>query len=114
MHEWTSGLPDWSARGIGAVAGSSISLVYLVPKQRREAMSRLIVGVVIGIVFGAATGEKLVQIFDLTGHVSRTEILLMGASTASFVSWWVLGLVSRFFDKTTLSQKNSSQKDDRS
>ena len=100
MSDWTTTLTDWSARGVGAIAGSSVSLVYFVPKQRREAISRLVVGVICGLIFGQAVGEKLVQYMVLDVHPNEFETVLMGAAAASFVSWWVLGLLVRMIERS--------------
>jgi predicted naringenin-chalcone synthase len=95
MADWMHTLSDWSARGAGALAGSSISLVYLLPTRRREAVSRFIVGIVSGMIFGPAVGEMLMVNFGLAAPFDRFEVMLMGASAASFASWWVLGLIVR-------------------
>jgi Family of unknown function (DUF6107) len=100
MADWTSTLAEWSARGAGALAGSSVSLVYLLPKRRREAVSRLLVGILFGLVFGPATGEKIASAFALDVPLDRIEVLLMGASAASFASWWALGVIVRALDRT--------------
>ena len=101
MSDWTTTLADWSARGAGAIAGSSVSLVYFIPKQRHEAISRLVVGVICGLVFGQAAGEKLVQLMVLEVHPKEFEVVLMGAAAASFVSWWVLGLLVRMIERSS-------------
>ena len=99
MTDWTTTVAEWSARGAGALAGSSISLVYFLPKQRHEAVSRLIVGVLIGLVFGPSAGEKLVQMMALDVHPKQFEVVLMGAASASFVSWWALGMLVRMIER---------------
>ena len=100
MTDWTTTVAEWSARGAGAIAGSSISLVYFLPKQRHEAVSRLIVGVLIGLVFGPSAGEKLVQFMALDVHPEQFEVVLMGAASASFASWWALGMLVRMIERT--------------
>ena len=100
MTDWTTTVAEWSARGAGAIAGSSISLVYFLPKQRHEAVSRLIVGVLIGLVFGPSVGEKLVQFMALDVHPKQFEVVLMGAASASFVSWWALGMLVRMIERS--------------
>jgi hypothetical protein len=85
----------WSAKGIGAVAGSAISIAYMLPKGRREAAIRFCVGVVTGVVFGSAAGMKIASIFDATDLLSPMEISLMGATAASLFSWWGLGMIAR-------------------
>ena len=49
----------WAAKGAGAVAGSAISLAYILPQGRREAAVRFAVGVVCGLVFGGTAGLML-------------------------------------------------------
>ena len=44
---------DWAAKGAGAVAGSAVSLAYVMPSGRREAAARFAAGVVMGLIFGA-------------------------------------------------------------
>ena len=105
MADWTSPLADWSARGFGALAGSSVSLVYMLPKRRREAISRLAVGVISGLVFGPAAGVKLVEWLALPSAVDSAETMLMGASAASFASWWGLGIVVRALDRSAPVRK---------
>ena len=46
----------WAAKGAGAVAGSAISLVYILPRDGREAAVRFAVGLVSGLVFGGQPG----------------------------------------------------------
>lgn len=99
MADWTPSLADWAVRGTGAVAGSSVSLVYMLPKRRREAVSRFIVGIVSGLIFGQLAGQKLVDLFAPGVPLERLEVLLIGASAASFASWWALGLVVRLLEK---------------
>jgi hypothetical protein len=99
MSEWTTTLAEWMARGAGAIAGSSVSLVYFLPKERHEAVSRLIVGVVTGLVFGPSAGEKLVQIMALDVHPAAFEVVLMGAAASSFASWWALGVIVRLLEQ---------------
>lgn len=110
MAEWTTTMAEWTARGAGAIAGSSVSLVYFFPKQRHEAISRLIVGVVTGLVFGATVGEKLVELMALDVHPTALEVVLMGAAASSFASWWALGILVRMIERSGSSydQKSAS------
>ncbi len=101
MSDWTTTLADWSARGAGAIAGSSVSLVYFLPKQRHEALNRLAVGIICGLVFGQAAGEKLIEFMALTVHPTEFETVLMGAAAASFASWWALGVLVRLIERST-------------
>jgi Family of unknown function (DUF6107) len=110
MTDWTTTLTDWSARGAGAVAGSSVSLIYLLPKQRHQAASRLVVGIICGLVFGQAAGEKLVQFMALEVHPKEFEVVLMGAAAASFASWWSLGFLVRLIEKSASAPDKKSRK----
>ncbi len=85
----------WSAKGIGALAGSAISIAYMLPKGRREAALRFCVGVVTGLVFGATVGTKIAISLDVVDLLSPVEISLMGAAAASLSSWWGLGMLAR-------------------
>ncbi len=49
----------WAVKAAGAVAGSAISLAYVLPRGRREAAIRFAVGVACGLVFGGAAGLKI-------------------------------------------------------
>jgi hypothetical protein len=99
MADWTTHLSDWSVRGVGAIAGASVSLVYLLPKKRQEALSRFVVGVLCGVIFGHAVGSKLMEWMALEASQPALETTLMGATAASFASWWALGLLVRLLDR---------------
>lgn len=85
----------WAARGIGAVAGAAVSLIYLLPKSRHEAASRFLTGMVCGLVFGGPTGLWVVERLGLSGRVSGAEVLLTGSAAASLMAWWALGAAVR-------------------
>ena len=87
------------AKLAGAAAGAMISLVYLMPKGRREAASRFLVGLVSGLVFGGAAGAALAERFGLAGRISATEIMLAGSAAASLGAWWALGALSRIAER---------------
>lgn len=89
----SSGL--WAARMIGAVAGAAISLVYLLPKSEREAISRFLTGLISGLIFGGPTGVWLAARLGIAGHLSPTETMLSGAAAVSLCSWWALGVLDR-------------------
>jgi len=84
-----------SARLIGAVAGSAISLVYLLPKHRREAAVRFLTGVACGLIFGGPVGLWGAAQLGLEGRLSPAETMLAGATLASFTAWWGLGVLVR-------------------
>ena len=71
-----------SARLIGAVAGSAISLVYLLPKHRREAAVRFLTGVACGLIFGGPTGLWGAARLGIEPELSPAEIMLAGGHSA--------------------------------
>ncbi len=85
----------WSAKGIGALAGSAISIAYMLPKGRREAALRFCVGLVTGLVFGTTAGMKIASSLDVIDRLSPAEVMLMGGAAASLFSWWGLGMIAR-------------------
>ena len=99
MSEVTNAACFWAAKGGGAVAGSAISLAYVLPKGRREAAARFAVGMVSGLVFGAAAGVKLAVWLGIEAELGPHEILLMGSATASLMAWWALGLLLRALER---------------
>ena len=89
----------WLAKITGAVSGSAVSLVYMLPKGRREAASRFVVGLLCGMIFGGAAGVKLSEQLSLSGSLGQAELMLMGSAAASFAAWTALGVFKRFSDK---------------
>lgn len=85
----------WLAKLAGAVAGSAISLAYILPAGRREAAVRFAVGVACGLVFGGTAGLKIAAELGIDKTIGDGELLLMGSAAASLSAWWALGLVSR-------------------
>jgi len=93
----------WAAKGAGAVAGSAISLAYLLPRGRREAATRFAVGVACGLVFGGTAGVKIATELGIAASVGAGETLLMGSAAASLCAWWGLGVVMRTFERRRTS-----------
>ena len=89
----------WLARAAGAVAGSAISLAYLLPKDRREAAVRFAVGVACGLVFGGAAGLKIAAELGIVDLLGAGELMLMGSAAASLCAWWGIGFVMRMFSR---------------
>jgi hypothetical protein len=85
----------WAAKGAGAVAGSAISLAYILPQGRREAAVRFAVGVVCGLVFGGTAGLKVAVELGVEELIGAAETMLMGSAAASLCAWWALGAVIR-------------------
>lgn len=88
----------WVAKGAGAVAGSAISLAYLLPHDRRDAALRFAVGTVCGLIFGGTAGVKIATELGLRDLIGTNETMLMGSAVASLCAWWALGFVMRSFD----------------
>ena len=89
----------WAAKALGAVAGSAISIAYMLPQGRREAAIRFAVGVVAGLVFGGAAGIKIAAELDIADRLGPVETMLMGSTAASLCAWWAVGFVSRTLAK---------------
>jgi hypothetical protein len=85
----------WVARAIGALVGAAISLVYMLPKSEREAISRFLTGVISGLIFGGPAGVWLAARMGIDGYLSSSETMLSGAAAVSLCSWWALGLLER-------------------
>lgn len=89
----------WAAKGGGAAAGSALSLVYMLPKSRREAAARFAAGMIAGLVFGATAGLKIANELGVAGSLGEAELALMGSAAASLSAWWALGALSRVFSR---------------
>ena len=85
----------WAANALGSVAGAAVSLVYMLPRSRREAVSRFFTGMACGLIFGAPTGVWIIGQLGISGALSGGEVLLSGSAAASLCAWWVLGAVAR-------------------
>ena len=85
----------WAAKLAGAVAGSAISIAYILPAGRREAAIRFAVGLASGLVFGAAAGLKIAGELGIADKIGATETMLMGSAAAGLCAWWAIGLVIR-------------------
>ena len=99
MSEMAEAAWLWAAKGAGAVAGSAISLAYLLPDGRREAAVRFAVGVVCGLVFGGTAGVKIAVELGVERLIGPTETMLMGSAAASLCAWWAVGAVIRVFKR---------------
>ena len=100
MTDMTEAAWLWVAKGAGAVAGSAISLAYVLPRGRREAAARFAVGVVSGMIFGSTAGLKIATELGIRELIGTAEIMLMGSAAASLCAWWALGFVKRIFERT--------------
>lgn len=97
MSEWNEAAWMWAAKGAGAVAGSAVSLAYILPRGRRDAAARFAVGVTCGLVFGSSAGLKIASELGIGGQLGPAELMMMGSAAASLCAWWALGFVMRAF-----------------
>jgi len=97
MTDLIDGAWLWAVKGAGAVAGSAVSLAYVLPKGRREAAARFAVGLTCGLVFGGTAGLKIAAELGITAAIGAGEIVLMGSAAASLCAWWALGFAMRVF-----------------
>jgi predicted MFS family arabinose efflux permease len=95
MADFSNDAGLWATRALGASAGAAVSLIYLLPKSRREAASRFFTGLACGIVFGGPTGIWIAERLDLVGQLSAVEVLLSGSAASSLCAWWGLGILQR-------------------
>jgi hypothetical protein len=93
----------WAAKGAGAVAGSAISLAYVLPRGRRDAALRFAVGVVSGVMFGATAGLKIAHELGIEQMLGPQETLMMGSAVASLCAWWALGFGLRLVQRDDTS-----------
>lgn len=89
----------WLPRAVGACAGAAVSLIYMLPKGRREAASRYVTGLVCGMIFGGPLGLWVADRLQLAGELSAGEIALGGSALASLTAWWGLGVLARLAEK---------------
>ncbi|MEM7303630.1 MAG: DUF6107 family protein [Pseudomonadota bacterium] len=99
MSDFSNAAIIWAAKGAGAVAGSLISIAYVLPRGRREAALRATVGVTTGMVFGGPAGLMLTDHAGIAGRLGAAETALIGAATASLIAWWGLGFLSRLINR---------------
>lgn len=85
----------WAAKAVGAAAGAGVSLIYMLPKSRREAASRFVTGLSCGLIFGGPTGVWLSTRLGLGDALSGVELMLAGSAAASLCAWWGLGVLAR-------------------
>ena len=106
MQQMPDAALEWAVKGAGAVAGSAISLAYVLPQGRREAALRFFVGVVCGLIFGGTVGVKLADEIGVRALLGPNETVLTGAAVASLCAWWALGLTLRLFHADLAGRKN--------
>jgi hypothetical protein len=89
----------WTARFIGASAGAAVSLIYLLPKTRREAGCRFFTGLACGLVFGGPAGLWIGVRLGIAAYLGPSEMLLTGSAAASLSAWWGLGVLARLAER---------------
>ena len=97
------------AKGLGAVAGSAISIAYMLPSGRREAAIRFAVGVAAGLVFGGAAGVKIASELGISDKLGVIETMLMGSGAASLCAWWAVGLIARTLAKRAAADNHKGE-----
>ena len=85
----------WATRAIGASAGAAVSLIYLLPKGRREAACRFFAGLACGLVFGGPAGVWIARVLEISEKLSGPDVMLTGSAAASLCAWWGLGVLAR-------------------
>lgn len=93
MADFSGGF--WMERTIGASAGAAVSLIYMLPADRREAACRFVAGLVSGLVFGGPAGLLIAGRLGIAEHLSGSEVTLSGAAAVSLTAWWGLGVLAR-------------------
>ena len=111
MTDMTEAAWLWVAKGAGAVAGSAISIAYVLPSGRREAAIRFAVGIAAGLVFGGAAGMKITAELGIGDRLGAVETMLSGAAAASLCAWWAVGFVIRAFETSKPVRGTQSEKD---
>ncbi|MDM9627064.1 DUF6107 family protein [Rhizobium sp. S152] len=95
MADFSNDTSLWATRALGASAGAAVSLIYLLPKSRREAASRFFTGLACGLIFGGPTGLWIAERLELADRLSVSEVMLSGSAASSLCAWWGLGILSR-------------------
>jgi len=93
------GLGLWASKAVGAVAGSAISIAYILPRGRREAAIRFMTGVTGGMMFGTTIGAHVSERLGVTDVLDPSEIVLMGSGLASVFFWWAIGFILKSGDR---------------
>ncbi|MEP7456987.1 DUF6107 family protein [Phyllobacterium sp. SB3] len=95
MTNWSDAAWILAAKAAGAIAGSAVSLAYMLPRDKSDAAIRFIVGIVCGLAFGGVAGIKIAAELDIRGQLGDGELMLMGAAAASLAAWTALGVFAR-------------------
>ncbi|MBB3963726.1 DUF6107 family protein [Rhizobium metallidurans] len=95
MADFSNETGLWATRALGASAGAAVSLIYLLPKSRREAASRFFTGLSCGLIFGGPSGLWIAEQLQLSDQLSVSEVMLSGSAASSLCAWWGLGILQR-------------------
>lgn len=95
MTNWSDAAWILAAKAAGAIAGSAVSLAYMLPRDKSDAAIRFIVGIVCGHAFGGVAGIKIAAELDIRGQLGDGELMLMGSAAASLAAWTALGVFAR-------------------
>jgi Family of unknown function (DUF6107) len=101
MTDFAPAASLWLAKIAGALAGSAISLAWLLPKGPREAALRFLASMTAGLVFGATAGLAVAERLGISASLGDHETVLMGSALASLSIWWAIGFALRFAGKLT-------------
>lgn len=85
----------WLARALGAVAGSAISLAYVLPRGRRDAAIRFMSGTAGGFMFGTPIGIYVAEHLAIADKLTAEQTVLMGAGLSSLLLWWAIGVAMK-------------------
>lgn len=73
---------------VGAIAGTFLSLIFMLPRTMKEFLTRGGFTLVAGVIFAPQTAGYL-------GWAAGEETTLSSAAIAAFLSWWGLGAAAR-------------------
>lgn len=76
-------------KAAGSALGAILALVFIIPKTRAEGLRRLVISLICGVVF-----EHVVR--GYFAWSADPENVIAAASSAAFVSWWIMGAVVTF------------------
>lgn len=108
MHNSDPNYALWAAKIVGALAGSAISIAYILPRGRREAAIRFATGVAGGLVLGTTVGAYVSHQLGIDTILDDFEVVLMGSSVASLFLWWAIGFLLRVADVRSGTAKQSA------
>lgn len=93
---------EFVARTTGTFAGTVLAVVFLPPKSKTEAASRIVVAAIVGSFFVWPIGDALG--WATVKEAMTVDEVLAVATFAAFTSWFLLGWLVR-----ALSRKSSGE-----